>query len=254
MTEACFADGFLLQYKEENIREEILWERHCHAGYEMIAVLTGDIRITLESIEYRLTAGDVIIIPPLCYHTVSANKKSPYRRLTADFSGERIPAPIFQALSERAPSPFFVDAELLSEIASFCQKGEGELYSPLLSSFMVRLLYAAYFAEDINSSRAEDLLVSGAVEYIDAHLSENLSLSALAERLSSSQSLLSHRFKEKMKISPKQYVIKKRLALAAKLIGEGVPPTEAALRVGYENYSNFYRMHKKHLNSIPSEK
>jgi len=40
-------------------------------------------------------------------------------------------------------------------------------------------------------------------------------------------------------------------ALAAKLIREGTPPTEVALRVGYENYSNFYRMYQRHLHAAP---
>jgi len=55
-----------------------------------------------------------------------------------------------------------------------------------------------------------------------------------------------------MKVSPKQYILQKRMALAAKLIREGVPPTEVALRVGYDNYSNFYRMYQKHLHAAPS--
>lgn len=254
MTDAFSAGEFLIRYKEENIREEILWENHCHAGFEMIAVLTGDIRITLESREYRLTAGDAIIIPPLCYHTISANKKSPYRRLTADFGGDAIPAPISAPFYSKPPFPFRTSGGILEELAELFFKAERELYSPLAMALMVELLYAAYSAEDSESQLFDDPLVSGAVEYIDSHLCEELSLSAVAERLSTSKSLLCHRFKEKMKISPKQYIIKKRLALAAKLIREGASPTEAALFVGYDNYSNFYRMYKKHLNILPSER
>jgi AraC-like DNA-binding protein len=57
-----------------------------------------------------------------------------------------------------------------------------------------------------------------------------------------------------MGISPKQYVLQKRMALAAKLIREGVPPTKVALRVGYENYSNFYRIYQKYLQKPLLEK
>mgnify|MGYP003307143845 CR=1 FL=1 len=57
-----------------------------------------------------------------------------------------------------------------------------------------------------------------------------------------------------MKISPKQYILQKKLALASKLIDEGVPRTVAAMQVGYENYSNFYRMYQKHLHGVPSDR
>ncbi len=55
-----------------------------------------------------------------------------------------------------------------------------------------------------------------------------------------------------MKISPKQYILQKKPAYAAQLIRQGMPSTPAAMRVGYENYSNFYRMYRKHLQNTPS--
>ena len=45
---------------------------------------------------------------------------------------------------------------------------------------------------------------------------------------------------------------KKKLALANKLIDEGVPRTVAAMQIGYENYSNFYRIYQKHFGTPPS--
>ena len=38
-----------------------------------------------------------------------------------------------------------------------------------------------------------------------------------------------------MKVSPKQYILEKKLALAEKYIAEGVPATIAAASVGYDN-------------------
>ena len=40
--------------------------------------------------------------------------------------------------------------------------------------------------------------------------------------------------------------------LADKLIAEGMPRTLVATQLGYENYSNFYRMYQKHLQHAPS--
>jgi methylphosphotriester-DNA--protein-cysteine methyltransferase len=54
-----------------------------------------------------------------------------------------------------------------------------------------------------------------------------------------------------MKISPKQYILQKKLALANKMIGEGISPTETAVQLGYENYSSFYRMYVKQYDTMP---
>ena len=43
----------------------------------------------------------------------------------------------------------------------------------------------------------------------------------------------------------KQYVLKKKMTYASMLIDEGISVTNAARTVGYENYSNFYRIYKK---------
>ena len=57
-----------------------------------------------------------------------------------------------------------------------------------------------------------------------------------------------------MNISPKQYILRKKLATARKLIAEGTPPTVAAMQVGYENYSNFYRQYTKHYGTAPTKR
>lgn len=44
------------------------------------------------------------------------------------------------------------------------------------------------------------------------------------------------------------------LALASKLIDEGVPHTVAAMQVGYDNYSNFCRLYHKHFGKRPEKK
>ena len=70
-------------------------------------------------------------------------------------------------------------------------------------------------------------------------------LDDLAAYTSRSKSSFCHLFEARMNITPKQYILQKKLALASKLIDEGVPRTAAAMRVGYDNYSNFYRLYHK---------
>ena len=88
--------------------------------------------------------------------------------------------------------------------------------------------------------------------YIDEHLCEKILLEDLALHVACSVSSLCHLFQRRMNVSPKQYILHKKMALANKLIRDGTPPTSASLLVGYENYSNFYRLYSKIYGETPS--
>ena len=61
-----------------------------------------------------------------------------------------------------------------------------------------------------------------------------------------SPSTLSHKFSKELKISVYQYITKKRLSVAHKLIKQGESLKNAALSSGFNDYSCFYRLYKKY--------
>ena len=71
MTYSFHTDEFELAYTESRSDQSVLWENHCHAKFEMIAVLEGDVNVLLEGRRYRLKENQTIILPPLCYHSIS---------------------------------------------------------------------------------------------------------------------------------------------------------------------------------------
>ena len=97
-----------------------------------------------------------------------------------------------------------------------------------------------------------DSFLTKTLTFIDTHLCEKISLDELSLHAACSKSSLCHRFHEKMGVTVKQYVIEKRMALASKMMREGELPTAVASAVGYENYSNFYRIYQKHFGEAPS--
>ncbi len=245
------AEGFELHYHKDEITNEVLWENHCHAHFELIAVVTGDVRITSEGHEYRLGAGDAILLPPLCYHIVTAGKKCTYRRLTAAFDENAIPGVLRERFGEKTARPFRADGGQIGQLRALCDKKDAAFYAPLCTALMVQILYACAVAQE-HSAKIADPVLHAALLYIEERLCEPLTLDEIAAAIPVSKSLLCQRFRAQMKTSPKQYILQKRMTLAAKLIREGISPTKVALRVGYENYSNFYRMYGKHLQKDPS--
>jgi AraC-like DNA-binding protein len=235
------------------VENTLIWESHCHAGLELIAVLCGSICVTLEGRETRLDRGDAIVIPPLCYHSISALKQGSYERLTVLFEESAIPEVLRDAIADGTPRPRRISSHLCAELERVCTSQQKEFYSPLADSLMIEALYALSGKAERDGGEDIDGTLASILEYVDGHLDSRILLDGIAARVSRSKSSVCHLFEERMSISPKQYILQKKMALAAGLIRKGVPPTEAALRVGYGNYSNFYRIYKKTYGHSPNE-
>ena len=243
------ANNFEMEYIESVIDHSILWENHCHAKYEMIAVEEGDITVLLEGQKYRLKKNQIIIIPPLFYHSVTANGEGSYRRITALFGLDAIPRVLQDELTGQGRN-IAIDASRIEKIKEICQKKDSVFYAPLLQSMMIEIFYDAIQIPQATTKMETDEFLQKTFQYIDLHLHEKILLDDLARHTLRSKSSFCHLFESKMNISPKQYILQKKLALASKLIDEGVPRTVAAMQVGYENYSNFYRLYRKNTEKI----
>ena len=240
---------FEFEYIESKIDHPILWESHCHAQYEMIAVVDGDITVMLEGQKYRLQKNQIIIIPPLFYHSVTANGEGSYRRITALFGIDAIPSVLQDEFTNQGRNTD-IDASRIDKIKEICQKKDASFYAPLLQSLMIETFYDALQIPQTITKIETDEFLQKAFEYIDLHLHEKILLDDIAKYTSRSKSSFCHLFEAKMNISPKQYILQKKLALANKLMDEGVPRTVVAMQVGYENYSNFYRLYRKNTEKI----
>lgn len=242
-------------FTESHIESSVLWERHCHARYEIIAVLEGDVNVILEGRSYRLTQHQSIIIPPLIYHTVTANQQGVYRRVTALFDMTAVPAVLRSAFQQKVDERVLFPSHQMDEITLLGEGEDAGFYEPLIQSLMVRLFYSAVLAKPSqgeNETVEVDTFLQRVTQYVDEHLCEKISLDDLAAHTARSKSSLCHLFEEKMGISPKQYILQKKMALANKLIRDGMPPTSVAMQIGYQSYSTFYRVYGKHFQTCPS--
>ena len=245
-------EGFSFEYLESELDATVLWESHCHSQYEMIAVSEGRISIMIEGRSYSLRANEVAIIPPLYYHTLTADKKGVYKRVTVLFDRASIPEVLWEHFEAQGLAELIFSSNQVSELRRVCCSDKTALYAPLAESLMIGMMYERIDSGASDNETEVDELLNRIISYIDEHLCERLCLDDIAAHTARSKSSVCHLFREKMRISPKQYVLQKRLALAEKLIRDGTPPTVAAIQVGYENYSDFYRMYTKHIRRAPS--
>jgi AraC family transcriptional regulator len=93
-----------------------------------------------------------------------------------------------------------------------------------------------------------------AIEYIQTHLGENLSLTAIADELGMSQYYFCHLFKRSTGISPHQYLIQQRVERAKQLLKHlDRTITSVAMECGFASQSHFAKCFRHHTGMNPKQ-
>ncbi|MFP4095199.1 MAG: helix-turn-helix domain-containing protein [Cyclobacteriaceae bacterium] len=92
------------------------------------------------------------------------------------------------------------------------------------------------------------------IDYIMNHINEDLSVDLLSEKACMSKSTFFRYFKKMLGLSPVDFVNKKRMQIARKMLSQGDSAvTDVCFAVGYNNTSHFIRSFKKFYGCTPKQ-
>ena len=140
--------------------------------------------------------------------------------------------------------------ERLSVTSRLPQK-ERSSYLRLMISELVLLLS---LASPRRFGATEFDLGARVLEYIESNVEADLSLDNLASLFFVSKCHLCRAFKKHVNKSLHAYVSEKRVGLAKRLIESGETAADAAYKVGFGDYSAFYRAYVKYIGTSPSDR
>lgn len=95
--------------------------------------------------------------------------------------------------------------------------------------------------------------INEVIQYLNANYEKQLSIEMIAERFHFSKYHLCRMFKEYVGTTIWEYLIYKRLITFNQLVCQNYSLEEASCKVGFHNYSNFYRLYKKHMGITPAQ-
>ena len=90
-----------------------------------------------------------------------------------------------------------------------------------------------------------------ACRFIEEHYAERLSLEEICRYAGLSKSTLLRAFSREKGLTPYSYLENIRISEAKKLLGQGVPPLETALRTGFSDQSHFTNYFRRFIGLAP---
>ena len=245
---------------EENVRGR-LDASHCHDCYEILYILSGEGRYILEGSTFDIKPGTLMVIKPFEYHCVFIENGEPYERYVINFYDGAIADEALALLTEMVEvggGKYFSANTVTPDVSMIFERFENlaslpaterDLYYKMLLSEIVILLSVSG-----GEKMAQDIEELGArvIKYINENIERNVSLDKLARRFFVSKYYLCRAFKKHNGISIHGYINQKRVMRAKQLIEAGETASGAAYRVGFGDYSSFYRAYVKLVGKAPT--
>ena len=134
------------------------------------------------------------------------------------------------------------------------QFGAAAFEHGILQMFVVLALRACIHAEFHTASVSRHhLMLDEVFLFIQAHLTEELTLDRLEKEFFVSREHIAREFKRQTGQTVHRYIVKARLDRCCALIEQGLPITEVYKTSGFGGYNHFFRAFKKEYGMTPKE-
>ena len=231
---------------------------HFHEHYVIGFVESGERVLFCRDREYAIDERCIVLFNPGDSHACVQSDEG-----TFDYRGFNISKEVMLDLAEEVTGkrelPGFsrnviCDEEIacnLRPLHEMVMKGTGEFGKEETLLFLLSYLIQNYgkpFESCIPECRQE---IERACEYMTAHFTERIYLDQICRYIGLSKSTLLRTFTKEKGVTPYRYLETIRINEAKKLLSEGVPPVEAAIRTGFSDQSHFTNYFNQFIGLAP---
>lgn len=263
----------------ENKRSVMLYDNdqtesypiHWHNAVEIIIPLSNDFCVISGGVEYHLKEKEILIIPPGELHSMPAKEG---RRIIFQCDNTLLSdVAVLDSLMPVFNSSLHITPEIDKQLYLIARKGILDIYNDYFSktpisdtriylNLLIMLTAIREFQIKRISNEADEFVInsddrvklSRVMKYIDQNFTEEISLDKLAAVAGYSKYHFSRIFKKYHNMSTVQYISRKRIKLAERLLVDPeLSITEVAMRSGFSSLTTFNRIFKMEKQCTPTE-
>jgi AraC-like DNA-binding protein len=252
-----------LLYSWSQQSDEVYRDLHCHAEYEIYYFIEGDVDYQIEGRHYVLTPESLLLIPPNNIHGVTVKSPLLHQRISIHFLPELLDEEERSLLLEifHAPLLYYPDLSMfridfLIQSIQDCKNMTGQLQTAAIKHRAISLLTYLHqiHSQNMASNVPRNERIQAILRYLNNNLQKTISLDQIVKKFYISKNHLNVLFRKETGTTINQYIRIKRLVMARQEIQKGCTAEEAAYKVGFNDYSNFYRAYKAFFGITPSNK
>ncbi len=247
------------------------FEFHYHDFNKILILLKGNINYTIEGKTYSLKPYDIVLVNEGEIHKAAFLNDCEYERIIIYVLPQFINtyrdnnynlSSCFERAKKEHSNVLRIPSMEKSKLYQVCLElvhslndndFARELYQKILFlEFMIQLNRTALsnHVNFMDSENSNAKLVE-ILEFINAHLTEDITIDSLAQNFYLNRFYLMHFFKAETGYTIGNYITEKRLMLAKNLVAAGNSITDACYNSGFKNYSTFSRAFKKAYHTVP---
>lgn len=258
----------ILQISEISIMRGTEIESHDQFCDEITYAISGNATVYSDDGAHELAAGQIHFIKKGGYHRIVANDNENFRFVCIGY----YPKPKYPQLShifeELYELKSFIVADngnvrILAEMLINESYMQGENSGIMINAYLTQILTEILRAFHGNSSAYSNnkyqntnsnLVLYRTLRCIDHHFLEIQSIKELAKKLSYSEYYLAHMFKDKMGVTLKEYILKKKMDFACTMLSDSsVSVREVSEKLGYSAAHSFSQAFTKSIGMTPTE-
>ncbi len=211
--------------------------------YDLTFVLKGRLTYIVDGTKYELKENDAIFIKPgSCRERIPHNTAVKY----ASFNFTAFRPPELDTFLKGV-----ISGEIRALISVFPQSRLSDLYhsKEKLESILNYILYEIM---DMSLFKSKNPYIVEILKFVESNLSKKLSLADISDHVHLTREYTASLFKKEMGKTITEYVNQRKMMAAKNMIDSGaVNLKEVAAELGFENYSYFSKVFKKHYKITP---
>ena len=236
----------------------------CRDRYEIIYAISPLGRCVIEGEEHQLSQRSIMLIPPLCFRSHSCKEVRCFEGYSisfrADILNDTVRTMLDKIMSDGALAGRFYSSGIVTyAICDIFRRFDdafllsGEEREAFVNTLVCEAVIFLSAIEGRAISVEENELGARVAKYLNANIEKAISLDRLATKFFISKYHLCRAFKKHSGTSVHSYMNHKRIMYAKQLIEGGETASGAAERVGFGDYSAFYRAYVKIVGKSPTK-